>query len=173
MHVQMLLDEEVEALAGARYAREDGPIGTRHESNPGTAVLDGQRVPIRVPRVRSEQAEIPLRSYQSIHGTGLADEALLRRVLYGISCRNYEAVARVIPGAIGLSTSSVSRAFIEASAAKLKEFQERELKGERYVAVLDGKSFADATLVIALGVTVEAPNGSWVLSRPTRRTRRY
>src|SRR5437867_2802326 len=156
MHVQMLLDEEVEALAGARYARADGATGTRHGSNPGTVVLDGQRVPIRVPRVRSEQAEIPLRSYQSIHGTGLADEALLRRVLYGISCRNYEAAARVIPGAIGLSSSSVSRAFIEASAAKLREFQERELKGERYVALfLDGKSFADATLVIALGVTVE------------------
>jgi hypothetical protein len=48
----------------------------------------------------------------------------------------------------------VSRAFIEASTAKLKEFQHRGLAGERYVALfLDGKSFADATLVIALGVT--------------------
>ena len=156
MHVQILLDEEVEALAGARYAREDGTAGTRHGSNPGTVVLDGQRVPIRVPRVRSEQAEIPLRSYQGLHGTGVADDSLLRRVLYGISCRNYEGAARAIPGAIGLSSSSVSRAFIEASAAKLKEFQERALAKERYVALfLDGKSFADATLVIALGVTAD------------------
>jgi putative transposase len=156
MHVQMLLDEEVEALAGPRYAREDGASGTRYGSNPGTVVLDGQKVPIRVPRVRSEQAEIPLRSYQGLHGTGAADDALLRRVLYGISCRNYEAAARAIPGAIGLSSSSVSRGFVEASRAKLKEFQERDLKGERYVSLfLDGKHFADATLVIALGVTVD------------------
>ena len=154
MHVQLVLDEEVVALAGPRYAREDGANGMRYGSNPGTVVLDGQKVPIRVPRVRSEQAEIPLRSYQALHGTGAADEVLLRRVLYGISCRNYEAAARAIPGAIGLSSSSVSRAFIEASAAKLKEFQERNLTGEHYVALfLDGKSFADATLVIALGVT--------------------
>jgi len=154
MHVQMLLDEEVEALAGPRYAHADGTTGTRHGSNPGTVVLDGQKVPIRVPRVRSEQAELPLRSYQGLHGTGAADEALLRRVLYGISCRNYEAAARAIPGAIGLSSSSVSRAFIEASGTKLKEFQERELSGERYVTLfLDGKSFADTTLVIGLGVT--------------------
>ena len=48
-------------------------------------------------------------------------DLLLRRVLYGISCRNYEAAAEVIPGAIGLSGSTVSRAFIEASAAKLRE----------------------------------------------------
>ena len=156
MHVQMVLDEEVEALAGPRYAHVDGVTGTRHGSNPGTVVLDGQRVPIRVPRVRSDQAEIPLRSYQGLHGTGAADDALLRRVLYGISCRNYEAAARAIPGAIGLSSSSVSRAFVEASAAKLKEFQERDLSKERYVALfLDGKSFADATLVIALGVTAD------------------
>jgi transposase-like protein len=156
MHVQMLLDEEVEALAGPRYAHADGTSGMRHGSNPGTVVLDGQKVPIRVPRVRGEQAEIPLRSYQGLHGTGAADEALLRRVLYGISCRNYEAAARAIPGAIGLSSSSVSRAFIEASGTKLKEFQERDLKGERYVTLfLDGKSFADTTLVIALGVTSE------------------
>src|SRR5881409_4034599 len=155
MHVQVLLDEEVEALAGARYAREDGTAGTRHGSNPGTVVLDGQRVPIRVPRVRSEQAEIPLRSYQGLHGTGVADDSLLKRVLYGISCRNYEGAAEAIPGAIGLSSSSVSRGFVEASAAKLKAFQERDLSKERFVALfLDGKTFADATMVVALGVTL-------------------
>ncbi len=154
MHVQLVLEEEVEALAGPRYVREDGASGMRHGSNPGTVVLDGQKVPIRVPRVRSEQAELPLRSYQGLHGTGAADEVLLRRVLYGISCRNYEAAARAIPGAIGLSSSSVSRGFVTASAAQLKEFQERDLSKERYVALfLDGKSFADTTLVIAMGVT--------------------
>ena len=108
MHVHMLLDEEVEALAGPRYGREDGASGMRYGSNPGTVRLDGQRVPIRVPRVRSEQAEMPLRSYQGLHGTGEVNDQLLRRVLYGISCRNYEAAATAIPGAIGLSSSSVS-----------------------------------------------------------------
>jgi putative transposase len=156
MHVQMLLDEEVEALAGPRYARGDGAAGTRHGSNPGTVVLDGQRMAIRVPRVRSARGELALRSYQGLHGTGAVNDELLRRVFYGISCRNYEAAARAIPGAIGLSSSSVSRAFVAASAAKLQAFQERDLSRERYVALfLDGKSFADATLVVALGVTAE------------------
>ncbi|MEO8340853.1 MAG: hypothetical protein ABI604_14255 [Nitrospirota bacterium] len=43
MHVQILLDEEVEALAGTRYARQDGSPGVRHGSNPGTVRLAGQR----------------------------------------------------------------------------------------------------------------------------------
>ena len=154
MHVHELLDDEVVALAGPRHARHDGGAGMRHGSNPGTVRLAGQRVPIRVPRVRGEAREIPLRSYQALHGSGEANDQLLRRVLYGISCRNYAAAAEVIPGALGLSSSSVSRAFVEASAEKLKAFQERDLSGETYVALfLDGKTFADATLVIAMGVT--------------------
>jgi putative transposase len=154
MHVHQLLDDEVVALAGPRYARNDGVVAMRHGSNPGTVRLAGQRIAVRVPRVRGEQGEIPLRSYQALHGSGELNDRLLRRVLYGISCRNYAAAAEAIPGALGLSSSSVSRAFIEASAEKLKALQERDLSGETYVALfLDGKTFADATLVIAMGVT--------------------
>lgn len=154
MHVQELLDDEVVALAGVRHARQDGAAGKRHGSNPGSVRLAGQRVAIRVPRVRGDGGEMPLRSYQALHGSGEVNDQLLRRVLYGISCRNYAAAAEVIPGALGLSSSSVSRAFIEASAEKLKQFQQRDLSRETYVALfLDGKAFADTTLVIAMGVT--------------------
>ena len=156
MHVQELLDDEVKALAGERYARKDElERGRRHGSNPGTVGMAGQRVPIRVPRVRGiEGGEIPLRSYEALSHDGETNDLLLRRVLYGISCRNYEAAAEAIPGAIGLSSSTVSRDFVQASAAKLREMQERDLCGEDVVALfLDGKTFADATMVVALGIT--------------------
>jgi transposase-like protein len=157
LRVYELLDEEVVALAGARYARKDGTLpGRRHGGNPGTVGLAGQRVPIRVPRLRRpDGAEIPLRAYAALRDDHAVHERLLRRVLYGISCRNYEAAAEAIPGAIGLSGSTVSRTFIQASAAKLRTFQERDLSREDVVAVfLDGKTFADATMVIALGITI-------------------
>ena len=157
MHVEELLDNEVQALAGARYARKAGTRpGRRHGSNPGTVGLAGQRVPIRVPRVRGVGGgEIPLRSYEALHGEAGVNDLLLKRVLYGISCRNYEAAAESIPGAIGLSSSTVSRGFVQASAAKLRELQERDLSGEDVVALfVDGKTFADATMVVALGITM-------------------
>ena len=130
--------------------------GRRHGSNPGTVRLAGQRVPIRVPRVRSVAGgEIPLRSYEAAREDGQVNDVLLKRVIYGISCRNYEAAAESVPGAIGLSSSTVSRSFIQASAATLREFQERDLSGEDVVALfLDGKAFADSTMVIALGITI-------------------
>jgi transposase-like protein len=157
MHVQEALAEEVRELAGERHARK-GEVqrGSRHGTNPGSVKLGGQRVAIEVPRVRGRRGEIPLRSYQTLHaGGGEVNEGLLKRVLYGISCRNYERAAEAIPGAIGLSGSSVSRSFVEASAAQLRSFQERDLSVGEYVAIfLDGKAFADATMVIALGVTL-------------------
>jgi transposase-like protein len=157
MHVEELLLEEVDALAGGRYERKQGEdAGVRYGSNKGSVRLGGQRVPIKVPRVRSDRGEISLRSYAALkNGPGQVDELLLRRVLYGISCRNYEAASESVPGAIGLSSSSVSRAVVEASSAKLREFQERDLSGQHYVAIfLDGKTFADTTMVVALGVRI-------------------
>ena len=109
LHVEEVLDEEVTALAGERYARKDALVrGRRHGSNPGTVGLAGQRVPIRVPRIRHVAGnEIPLRSYEALHGQRAVNDLLLKRVLYGISCRNYEAAPETIPGAIGLSGSTV------------------------------------------------------------------
>ena len=70
MHVEELLDAEVRALAGERYARKDASVGgRRHGSNPGTVGLAGPRVPIRVPRLRHVAgSEIPLRSYEGVAG---------------------------------------------------------------------------------------------------------
>jgi len=157
MHVQEALAAEVEALAGARHARKsNGAAGYRYGSNPGSVRIGGQRLGIRVPRVRRDGGEMPLHSYQTLHtGGGEVDEVLLRRVLHGISCRNYEGAAAAVPGAIGLSGSSVSRSFVQASAAQLRAFQERDLTGEDYVAFfLDGKLLGDAIMVIALGITM-------------------
>jgi len=154
--VYRVLDEEVLGLAGEWYARKEQEPGLRHGSNRGTVRLAGQRVPIRVPRVRGPEGEIPLASYHKLAGRGEVDEGLLRRVLFGISCRNYEAAAEAIPGAIGLSSSTVSRRFVEASAEKLRELAERDLSGEDVVAIfLDGKTFAEDTMVLALGITMD------------------
>jgi putative transposase len=158
MHVREVLEEEVKLLAGEKHVRKGvTEAGRRHGTNPGSVRIDGQRIGIEVPRVRGDRGEIPLRTYQTLHaGGGEVDEVLLRRVLYGISCRDYERAAEAIPGAIGLSSSSVSRSFVEASAARLREFQDRDLSGEDFVAIfLDGKRFAEATMVIAMGVTIK------------------
>jgi transposase-like protein len=106
--------------------------------------------------LRNPDGEISLSCYEDLHHGGDLNDQVFRQVLYGISCRNFEQAAEQIPGAIGLSSSSVSRKFVEASARKLREFQERDLSDLDLVALfLDGKSFAEDQMVVAAGVDLE------------------
>jgi len=159
MHVSDELEREVEELAGPWYSRQGGdPALARHGSNPGSVRLAGQKLRIKVPRVRNIVAdrEVPLETMQAVRGSGEVNQGLLRRVLYGLSCRNYEAAAEAVPGAIGLSASSVSRQFVRASANKLRELNERDVASLDIVAlIVDGKAFAEDAMVTALGITFD------------------
>jgi transposase-like protein len=155
--VEEALLTEVTALAGPRYAHDDEHAGlARWGKQRGSIYLADQKLPIAVPRVRDrrEGREVPLATYARLQQPRAQDAGLFRRVLGGLSCRDYEAAAEAVPEAFGLARSSVSRRFIRASAHELRRLQERRLDdAEWLVLVLDGKTFAGDQLVIALGVT--------------------
>jgi transposase-like protein len=155
--VEEALVAEVVALAGPRYRRDDDRPGiARWGKQPGSIYLADQKLSITVPRVRDRVAgrEVSLPTYTALQTPRAQDVGLFRRVLGGLSCREYEAAAEAVPEAFGLARSSVSRRFIRASARELRRLQERRLDdAEWLVLVLDGKAFAGDQLVIALGVT--------------------
>jgi putative transposase len=155
--VKARLRAEVMALAGPRYSRTDAHREVvRWGTQRGSIYLADQKIPIAVPRVRDrrQQCEVPLATYATLQTPRAQDVGLFRRVLGGLSCREYEAAAEAVPEAFGLARSSVSRRFIRASANELRRLQERRLDdAEWLVLVLDGKAFAGEQLVVALGVT--------------------
>lgn len=155
-HVAERLAAEVVAAAGARYQRGDhAPSCVRWGGQAGSVYLGDQRVPLRVPRVRDRatNAEVPLPTYRALQTPRAADHALMLAILGGLSTREYGPCVRLVPEAFGLSASTTSRRFRVASRRALVALQERRLSGESVVAVvLDGKTFAKDTMVIAIGV---------------------
>ncbi len=153
-----LLEEEVTRLAGPRYARTGGLPGVvRWSQQGGSVYLADQKLPITYRRVRDlpHNTEVPLRTYQQLQTPRGADLGLFRKVLLGLSCRDYAACAEAVPAAFGLSPSTICRRFLRASARKLRAFLERRLDRHDIVALhLDGKTFAEDAMVMALGVTV-------------------
>ena len=163
------LQRAVIELAGPRYERKesDQPL-RRWGSQPGSVYLGDQKLPVEVPRVRDvdSDTEVPLRAYQALQTPRQMDEGLLLRMLKGIATRNYEACAEAVPEAFGLSSSSVSRRYVKGTARKLAQFQERSLEGYDLVALfLDGKSFADEEIIIALGFVQAATENERVCRR--------
>ncbi len=154
-----LLQQDVQALVGPRYARGQRPLGLhRWTRQAGSIYLADQKLRILRPRVRNRptRQEVPLQTYAQLQHPRAADEGVLRRILHGLSCREYRACAEAVPEAFGLSASTMSRRYIRASARKLQVLQERRLDQYAFVAlVLDGKTFQDDTLVVALGITVQ------------------
>lgn len=154
-----VLHQEVTALAGARYQRSGGQPGyARWGSQRGSVFLADHKVAIEVPRVRDRgrDLEVPLATYQSLREPRRAEEAALRKVLKGLSCREYESCVEPVAETFGLKASSLSRRFKRASARKLLELTERDLGVYDIVAIfLDGKTFGQDEMVIAMGVTLE------------------
>ena len=154
--VEEALQEEVTDLAGLRYNRR-GSI-KRWGSNPGSVFLGNQKLSIRVPRLRDVEGneEVELESYHQLQSPQMVDERVFAQVLNGISTRKYEKVVEKIPQTFGISKSSVSRKFIHASAKQLRQLHERDLSDQEIIAIfMDGKSFAENQMILALGVTLQ------------------
>jgi len=152
-----IMDEEVESVAGERQ-REDHPCGRhlcRWGHNPGSIRIDGERVPIDVPRVRDMEAgeEHPLESYQAMKKAEVPDD-LAETILLGLAQGDYERVASQFVDGFGLSQSSVSRRFQERAQKALEEFENRSLEEDNFLALwIDGKHVAGEQMIVCMGVT--------------------
>ena len=114
-----VLDEEVEGPAGECYSRkEEGNPFRRWGANSGSIRIDGEKVPIDVPRTGGTDAEEEqsLDSYQAMKSAEVGSE-LTKAILLGLSQGDYQQVASQFVDGFGLSQSSVSRRFLWAGPA--------------------------------------------------------
>jgi putative transposase len=152
-----LLSEEVEKRAGPRYVHGlDRPV-RRWGWEEGYATWAGRKVPLRRPRLRDRQdREVPLERYGCFRSPQALQEDVARRVLAGVSTRNYEGVVEDLCEGYGIAKSSVSRHWKAASAEALAELAERSLAElDLVVLMIDGIGFGDYLFIVALGIDAE------------------
>jgi transposase-like protein len=150
-----ILEDEVTRLCGARYQRQPERTHTRYGHQSGVVTLGGQKLPIDRPRVRRANGggEVPLENYARLQSPDAMPRAVLRRMVRGVSTRDYEDVVDLARDGFGVAKSSVSRDFVRASAADVKDLAERRFDGVRFPAVMiDGVEYAGETMVVALGI---------------------
>jgi transposase-like protein len=150
-----LLEDEVTRRCGPRYERRPDRDQTRYGHQPGFVTMAGQKLPVRRPRVRSTagQGEVELETYGLLQSETAMPEAALKRMVRGVSCRDYEGVVDLACEGFGVKKSSISRAFVRASASEVEQVAQRRFEGLRLAAILiDGVEYAGECMVVALGI---------------------
>ena len=150
-----ILEEERTALCGAPYERGGQPA-RRAGSAPGQLVMGGRKIFVKRPRVRDDDGELSLASYQQFSEEDPLAHRALEQMVIGVSTRKYERSLEAVPEELGprsTSKSSVSRRFIAATQEQLTACLKRSLSElDIQCVMLDGIHLAGHLVVIAVGI---------------------
>jgi putative transposase len=149
-----MLLEEVAALCGPSHYPRPGAAYRRAGSERGTCHAGGRREAIIRPRVRKlagdgTEEEHRLASYAAMRTPSNNAAAVVTALQAGMSTRSQEWASEGV-----MSKSAASRHWIKATAAKITEVRERDLRKMAFFGLmLDGVCLGDgAVVVIALGL---------------------
>jgi transposase-like protein len=152
--IRAVIEDEVTRRVGPRYQPCAETSCRRWGQQPGYVVFSGQKVPVERPRVRTREGrEVELETYTRLQHDGRRQRAVREGIVAGLTSRNYQRAVQSVLDGYGIQKSSVSREFVQASAAQLKELCEKNLAELDLVAILiDGIHVGKQVLVVALGI---------------------
>lgn len=153
--MRQMFEADVISYAGPKGKHNPDREASRHGSEKTSVVLGGAKIGTDRPRVRSKDgAELPLPSLELFQKSDPLTNAVLRRVLQGISMRTYgKTLDYGETKATSISKSEAGRRFIEGMENEMSTFLTRKLE-EDYVAIMiDGLEVYKWTVIAALGIT--------------------
>ncbi len=154
MIVESIFLMDRENISGPDYLPQDGIYKWAHQQ--GSVFIGDQKVKVSKPRLRSMGQEVKLPSYEKLKQRGQFSEEMLTKIMSGLSGRRYHETVQDAANAFGVSASSISRHFIEATAKQLKDFLSRDLsKFEVFAMMLDTVHRGGVAFITALGISTE------------------
>lgn len=156
--VHQVMEHEAQNLTGAPYSRGAEKKNHRWGKQPGSVYLSGQRIPVERPRVRTKgknSREIDLETYREFSKPDSMNEAVMARMLAGVSMRDYAGTVDTALDGHGISRSAVSRRAVALTARSLEEFYNRRLEEvDLVVLLIDGISIAGTENIVCVGIDV-------------------
>ena len=158
--LEAVLQLSAAMVAGPPHQGKAGGEVRRHGTQSGVVCLSTQKVRVTKPRLRKKgggkQAEVAIPAYEAMQNDGSLGEKLSSILLRGVSTRNYRDVIPEMAETCGVSKSSVSREFIEASAEQLQALVERRFDElDLLIIYIDGVRFGAHHVIGAIGVDTD------------------
>ena len=158
--IEAVLTLSAQQVAGAKHPGQQNGEIRWHGRQPGLVPLSDRKLRVSKPRLRrkgkgdGQEVEIPV--YEALQCNSRLGSRLLEIVMRGVSTRNYKEVLPAMAESVGMSKSSVSREFQEASEESLKQLCERRFEEKDILVIyLDGLIFGGHHVLVALGVDVQ------------------
>jgi transposase-like protein len=152
----VMLEEDRSRLCGPAYERGHGSGPRRAGSAQGELVMGGRRVRVKRPRVRDEDGEVMLSSWQEFASEDPLHDRALDQMMVGVSTRKYERSLEPLSADVeerGTSRSAVSRRFKAITEKRLEELLSQDLRDLPIAAIMiDGIHIDDHVILIALGI---------------------
>ena len=153
--IEQLLVLSAQEVAGARLrGRANGDV-VWHGTQGGQVALAERGLQITRPRLRSKATskEVAVPAYGRLRSDARMGLRVRDILVSGVSTRKYERVLPRVAHSVGLSKSTVSRCFIQASAQQLAALNERPLSDAQLLVIyIDGIVVASHHVLAAVGV---------------------
>jgi transposase-like protein len=152
--VEQLLVLSAQELAGAKQRGRDGGPVLWHGAQRGVVALAERQLRVQRPRLRDKNGrEVAVPAYDRLREDANVGARVRDILVAGVSTRRYAAVLPAAAGTVGVSKSTVSRRFIEASAAQLAALNERSLAELAVLVIyIDGIVVSGHHIIAAVGV---------------------
>ena len=144
-------------VAGENHQGKAGGEIVRHGQQSGTVALKDRKVQIDRPRLRKRGggagAEVPIPAYEAMKSDDSLGDQVLNVMMRGVSTRNYKEILTDACDCVGVSKSSISREFVEASDQAYKELLERKFdKLDLLILYIDGIVMGGHSVLVCIGV---------------------
>jgi len=158
--LEAVLLMSAQEVAGPRHPGKAAGEVRRHGRQGGVVTLSDRKVRVEKPRLRKKGpgvgAEVEVPAYAAMQADGRLGQRVLEILMHGVSTRSYREVLPEVAEAVGVSKSSVSREFIDASAEALKALAARRFDDlDLLILYLDGLVFGGHHVLSAIGVDAD------------------
>jgi transposase-like protein len=147
-------------VAGEAHQGKPGGSVVRHGSQSGIVPLSTRKVRVQKPRLRRKEgghgAEMEVPAYAAMQRDRSLGPKVLDTLMRCVSTRNYQKILPDACEAVGVSKSSVSREFVQASEEAYKALCEKRFDElDLLVIYIDGMVFGERHILGAVGIDSE------------------
>ena len=155
--LEAVLEISAANVAGESHQGKAGGEIVRHGQQSGIVALKDRKVSVSRPRLRKREggagAEVAIPAYEAMKSDGSLGEQVLNVMMRGVSTRNYKEILPDACDCVGVSKSSVSREFVEASEQAYKELLERKFDTlDLLILYIDGIVIGGHSVLVCIGI---------------------